>query len=98
MVEPTRRSILALTKGLAVSKGLTVNKGLALSAGALLMAADKDHTAWTFGFPAIDGGTLNLGDFKGRVLLVTNTASFCGYTYQYEALEKLHKAKSAAGL
>lgn len=62
------------------------------------MAADEDHTAWTFGFPAIDGGTLNLGDFRGRVLLVTNTASFCGYTYQYEALEKLHKAKSAAGL
>jgi hypothetical protein len=31
-------------------------------------------------------------------LLVANTASFCGYTYQYEGLKKLHAAKSAAGL
>jgi glutathione peroxidase len=31
-------------------------------------------------------------------LLVANTASFCGYTYQYEGLQKLHATKSAAGL
>jgi glutathione peroxidase len=62
------------------------------------MAADNDQGAWTFTFPSIDGGTLNLADLKGRVLLVANTASFCGYTYQYQGLEKLHTAKSAAGL
>jgi glutathione peroxidase len=62
------------------------------------MAADKDQVAWDFSFPSIDGGMLNFSDFKGRVLLVANTASFCGYTYQYEGLEKLHAAKSAAGL
>jgi glutathione peroxidase len=71
---------------------------LALAGGVFLMAADKDQVAWAFSFPSIDGGRLDLGDFKGRVLLVTNTASFCGYTYQYEGLEKLHTAKSAAGL
>jgi glutathione peroxidase len=62
------------------------------------MAADKDEVAWAFSFPSIDGGTLNLADFKGRVLLVANTASFCGYTYQYEGLEKLHATRSAGGL
>jgi glutathione peroxidase len=62
------------------------------------MAADTDKTAWAFSFPSIDGGTLDLAAFKGRVLLVANTASFCGYTYQYEGLEKLHAAKSSAGL
>jgi glutathione peroxidase len=62
------------------------------------MAADKNEVAWTFSFPSIDGGTLDLADFKGRVLLVTNTASFCGYTYQYAGLEKLHAAKSPVGL
>jgi glutathione peroxidase len=71
---------------------------LALTGGAFVMAADKDGVAWAFNFPSIDGGTLNLADFTGRVLLVANTASFCGYTYQYEGLEKLYAAKSAAGL
>jgi glutathione peroxidase len=71
---------------------------LALTGGTLLMAADKDQLAWGFGFPSIDGGTLDLAGFKGRVLLVTNTASFCGYTYQYEGLKKLNAEKSGAGL
>lgn len=62
------------------------------------MAAETETLAWDFRFPAIDGGDLDLAAFKGRVLLVTNTASFCGYTYQYEALEKLHDTKAAAGL
>ncbi len=62
------------------------------------MPADTDKIAWTFTFPSIDGGTVDLADFKGRVLLVANTASFCGYTYQYESLKKLHATKSPAGL
>ena len=62
------------------------------------MAAGKDSRAWDFSFPSIDGGRLDFAAFKGRVLLVTNTASFCGYTYQYEGLEALHKAGGARGL
>jgi glutathione peroxidase len=62
------------------------------------MAADKEQVAWTFSFPSIDGGTLDFSQFTGRVLLVTNTASFCGYTYQYEGLQKLYAANSTAGL
>ena len=65
------------------------------------MAADAsaDETrAWDFSFPSIEDGTLDLASFRGRVLLVTNTASFCGYTYQYKALEKLHRELSAKGL
>ncbi len=62
------------------------------------MAANDETLAWTFDFPAIEGGTLALGAFTGRVLLVTNTASFCGYTYQYEGLEKLHTSLGPQGL
>jgi glutathione peroxidase len=62
------------------------------------MAAGKETLAWDFGFPSIDEGRLDFGALKGRVLLVVNTASFCGYTYQYEALERLHKAASPKGL
>lgn len=71
---------------------------LTLMAGTLTMAAGKEKTAWDFSFPAIDGGTLDFARFRGRVLLVVNTASFCGYTYQYAGLEKLYQAKSPAGL
>jgi glutathione peroxidase len=63
-----------------------------------MMTDAKDQLAWDFSFPSIDNGALNLSEFRGRVLVVANTASFCGFTYQYEGLEKLHVAKSAAGL
>jgi glutathione peroxidase len=69
-------------------------------AGAALMtaAAPADSDAWSFNFPSIEEGTLALDKYRGRVLLVTNTASFCGYTYQYEQLEKLHAALMPSGL
>lgn len=54
--------------------------------------------AWDFTFTSIEDGVLNLADLKGRVLLVVNTASFCGFTYQYEALEKLHAKLTPRGL
>jgi glutathione peroxidase len=62
------------------------------------MAEDGERLAWDFNFRAIDGGMLDLAQFRGRVLLVVNTASFCGYTYQYEGLEKLHQAAAPRGL
>lgn len=38
----------------------------------------------------IDGNDVNLADYKGRVLLIVNTASKCGFTPQYEGLEKIY--------
>jgi glutathione peroxidase len=60
--------------------------------------AEPGSTAWDFSFPAIDDGAVDLAAFKGRVLVVANTASFCGYTYQYEGLQKLHEAEAARGV
>ena len=62
------------------------------------MVAAEEKLAWDFSFPAIEGGTLDLRGFAGHVLVVVNTASFCGYTYQYEGLRKLHEAHTADGL
>jgi glutathione peroxidase len=62
------------------------------------MVASNAKVAWDFSFPAIEGGSLDLRAFTGRALLVVNTASFCGYTYQYEGLRKLHEARAADGL
>jgi glutathione peroxidase len=73
--------------------------GAVLVSGVAAAAAEgAAATAWDFAFPDIDGGTLALGQFRGRVLLVTNTASFCGYTYQYAGLEKLQRDLSPRGL
>jgi len=49
-------------------------------------------------FASIDGGTLSLEDWRGQPVLVVNTASRCGFTGQYEALQKVHDTYSDRGL
>lgn len=45
-----------------------------------------------------DDKNLKLGDFSGKVLLIVNVASYCGFTSQYEGLQKLHELYSEKGL
>ena len=54
--------------------------------------------AFDFSFIAIDGGSLPLAAWRGRPLLVVNTASFCGFTPQYADLEALWRRYRARGL
>ena len=46
---------------------------------------------------AADGGQVSLDTWRGKVLLIVNTASKCGFTPQYEGLEELHQAYAARG-
>lgn len=69
--------------------------GAAFAAGADTMS--NPTTAWSFSFTSIDGKPMPLSDFRGKVLLVVNTASFCGFTKQYRALQELHAEYEGQG-
>lgn len=45
-----------------------------------------------------DGGAATLSDYAGKVVLVVNVASKCGFTPQYQALEQLYRDRQEAGL
>jgi len=48
-------------------------------------------TLYDFSAKALSGEEVSLSEFRGKVLLIVNTASKCGFTPQYESLEKLHE-------
>jgi glutathione peroxidase len=47
---------------------------------------------------SLQGNTINFNDFLGKVVLIVNTASECGFTYQYESLQALHTKYADQGL
>ena len=53
---------------------------------------------YDFTVTTIDGKEQSLADFRGKPMLIVNTASKCGFTPQYEGLEKLHEEFSGDGL
>jgi glutathione peroxidase len=61
-------------------------------------AISRDYKVPDFSFNSIDGGKIEFKDFAGKVVLVTNTASKCGFTGQYEGLQKLYEKYERDGL
>ena len=62
------------------------------------LSADIPKTAYDFTFTNIDGKVLPLEVFKGKTLLVVNTASLCGFTKQYSDLQALWERFRDLGL
>ena len=62
------------------------------------MTANVHANVYDFSFKSIDGKKINLKEFKGKPILIVNTASLCGFTYQYSDIEALHKKYKQDGL
>jgi len=74
----------------------TAVAALALASGAIAAAPPQEgpmttRSVYDFTVRTIEGRERSLGDYRGQVLLVVNTASRCGFTPQYASLEKLHR-------
>lgn len=60
--------------------------------------AFANESLYDIPYKSIEGKETSLKAYKGRVLLLVNSASECGYTNQYDGLEKLYKTHEAKGL
>ena len=62
------------------------------------MDGGSAHGVHAFEARTLAGAPLRLADFAGKVLLIVNTASHCGFTPQYAGLQKLHEIYGPRGL
>ena len=86
-----------------MKKCMTLAVALLFSTAACeLPAVEKDAQAvapaLNFKMKKLDGKEADLNDYKGKVVLIVNTASQCGLTPQYKQLEGLHEKYGAQGL
>ena len=77
--------------------GAVLSLLLGAMTSAIASAADGTK-AYDYSFEAIEGGKMPLEQWRGKVLLIVNTASFCGFTPQYEGLQALWQRYQTRGL
>ena len=77
-----------------IMKLLLITAFMTLASATSGSEGEKEDTRMTsiydFNAVNIDGNDVNLADYKGKVLLIVNVASKCGFTPQYEGLQKLY--------
>ena len=63
-----------------------------------IVSANYEKLAYDFNFTGLDGSTLNLSEYKGKVVVVVNVASQCGFTNQYEDMQNVWEQYQAKGI
>ena len=93
-----RNMILAAVGGVAALATVAWSQLPAVPPTPPMPAAEAaKRTAWDFDLTAIDGERLPMKQFRGKVVLLVNTASFCGFTPQYDGLQKTQDTYVARG-
>ena len=62
------------------------------------VTANYEKLAYDFQFKDLDGSALNLSEYKGKVVVVINVASQCGFTNQYEDMQKVWEKYQEKGV
>ena len=89
--------------GIALAVGASLAIGAASKVGASEeppVAEAETESPYVLGheMPLLEGGVQDLAEFKGKVVLIVNTASKCGLTPQYKELQALYDEKKDSGL
>ena len=62
------------------------------------VSANYDKIIYDFSIKSITGETINFKDYKNKIILIVNTASYCGFTKQYADMQKLWEKYKDKGL
>ncbi len=62
------------------------------------LEANYDKLAYDFNFSDLDGSTINLSEYKDKVIIVVNVASQCGFTNQYEDMQEVWEKYQSKGV
>ena len=60
--------------------------------------ADNNKLAYDFEFKDLDGSTIKLSEYKNKVIVIINVASQCGFTNQYEDMQKIWEKYQSKGI